>query len=590
MLWDYSKGDIKMRIYSKLKNLTNRISLSFKRFPISLLLATLSVAVVIFMNHNDYNLRDTYSRIAMTLALGIPLSLSLYVYFEGKSHIKKHFQMLSHAGVLVLLVLYYFVLLKDLNMVGITRYIAYTISFYLLFTFIPYLHRKEDYELYIIRLFNRFVVTYLYSMVLYLGIVAILATINLLFSAGISGRFFFDIAIIVAGIFAPAFFLSDVPKRDEKLPIENYPKVLGVLLQFIILPLLSIYTIILYIYFGKSIVTMQLPQGVIGNLVLWYSIISAIILFFIYPLRNTNQWIKSFMVIFPKTIIPLLAMMFMAIGIRIKAYGITESRYFVLVVGLWVSGVMIYYAIKKDINNIYISISLAIIGFLAVTGPLSAYSISQISQNNRFQEILLRYDMIDENLQIKGSQKDLAEADEIEVSEILRYFNNYHSLDKVKYLPEGFEISQMKNILGFDLRDGGGFDRNREYFGHYWNAKKALVDIKEFDYFTECTSYEVENPLQINEDYTILYENNEELVIKYREKTIYNKNLKQIARDIHEKNRGQDNPSEDEISFYDENQMVKVYIIFKDINGFENLSRDEIEIEGINYYVFVKVK
>src|SRR5690606_7885089 len=132
----------------------------------------------------------------------------------------------------------------------------------------------------------RFVVTYVYSVILYLGLAAIMGTIKLLFDANIPWDIYFDMGVIVAGIFAPAFFLSDVPMRDEEISEESYPKVLRVLLQFIILPLLFVYTMILYAYFAKSIVTMQLPQGIIGNLVLWYSIISAIILFFIYPLRN----------------------------------------------------------------------------------------------------------------------------------------------------------------------------------------------------------------------------------------------------------------------------------------------------------------
>lgn len=338
-----------MKIVLGFKKLLHKLSLSLKRFPISLVYAALTVLVVIMMNHTDVDVDETYTRIAMTLALGIPLSLSIYMYFEGRKNIKKHVQLLFHGIIGVLLLLYYLFFLKDLEMVASTRYVAYTISSYLLFSFIPYLHRKENYELYVIKLFNRFIITYVYSVILYLGLAAILGTINLLFNINISWKLYFDIAVIVAGIFAPAFFLSDVPKRDEELLVDDYPKVLGVLLQYIILPLISVYTIILYIYFGKCIITTELPRGIIGNLVLWYSIVSAIILFFIYPLRNNNQWVKTFIGIFPKVIIPLLIMMFMAIGIRINTYGITESRYFVLIVGLWVTGVMIYYAIKRKL-------------------------------------------------------------------------------------------------------------------------------------------------------------------------------------------------------------------------------------------------
>jgi len=347
-----------MKIIALFKNLGNKLSYSFKRFPIPLLFAALTVSVLIFINHLDYNIEktwDMYSRIAMVLALGIPLSLSLDVFFEGKRDYKISIRMLGYIVIGVLLTVYYKLFLTNQDMVSITRYTSYTIISYLLFTIIPYFNKRKNYELYVIKLCTRFFVTYVYSLVLFLGIAAIITTINLLFNAGISGRLFRDMAFLVGGIFAPAFFLADVPKRGEEVPFQSYPKVLAVLLQFIVLPLISIYTIILYVYFGKIIITRTLPQGVIGNLVLWYSIVSTIVLFLVYKLRNINNWVKTFIAILPKAIIPLLGMMFVALAIRINAHGITENRYLVLIVGLWVSGIMIYYSLKKEITNIFLS-------------------------------------------------------------------------------------------------------------------------------------------------------------------------------------------------------------------------------------------
>jgi len=77
-----------MNITARLKTLTNKLSYSFKRFPIPLLFAALVVGILIFINHSDFRQEETiemYSRVAMVLALGIPLSLSLDVFFEGGS-------------------------------------------------------------------------------------------------------------------------------------------------------------------------------------------------------------------------------------------------------------------------------------------------------------------------------------------------------------------------------------------------------------------------------------------------------------------------------------------------------------------------
>lgn len=588
-----------MKIVTKINVLANKLSHSFKRFPVTLLFATLMVGVLIFMNHLDFNLeksRDIYTRVSMALALGIPLSLSLHVFLERNVHVKTPVKILSHIAVMVVLSVYYFLFLKNQEMVTMTRYVAYTIALYMLFSIIPYFRKKTNYELYVIKLFTRFVTTYVYSIVLYLGIVAILVTINLLFNADIPGEVFADMALIVAGIFAPAFFLADVPRREEEVLPESYPKVLSILLQFIILPLISVYTIILYVYFGKIVITRQLPQGIIGNLVLWYSIVSTIVLFFIYPLRKKSQWIKSFINIFPKAILPLLAMMFVAIAIRINAYGITENRYFVLIVGLWVTGVMIYYSVKKDIINIFVTISLAIVAVLTVTGPWSAYSVSKSSQNKRFEEIVKRYDMIDQSGNIKNSEDEFSQADQVQVSGIISYFNHYHDLEDIKYLPADFEISDMKNLFGFDLKDDGlGFDQSREYFNYFLERRESLVDIKDFDYFTTYEIYSSESFQQSNGDYNIAYDHKEkELIIKNKEKILYKTNLEKVVSNIHNKNKGKatdkERLKEEEMAFKDENKEIKIQVVFKNLSGFENRSTDEVNLESAEFYTFIKFK
>ncbi|MBS4539010.1 DUF4153 domain-containing protein [Clostridium sp. D2Q-11] len=587
-----------MNISQRFKDLYNKLYDSFKRFPLALLYAALTVGVSIYLNHLGYigidDKRDMFTRIGMVLALGVPLSLSLYMLFESKPHIKKNIKIIAHLGTAIVLVGYYLLLLRNLEYVSGTRYIAYTIALYLIFSFIPYIRRKENYELYVIRLFSRFVVTYVYSMVLYLGLAAILGTINLLFDAGISGRVFADIAFIVAGIFAPTFFLADVPRREEEISVVDYPKVIRVLLQFIVLPLLSVYTIILYIYFAKIIVTMELPQGIIGNLVLWYSIVSTIVLFFIYPLKKSNQWIRYFILIFPKAIIPLLGMMFLALGIRINAYGITEDRYFVLIIGLWITGIMIYYSIKKDIRNIILTITLSIIAILSVTGPWSAYSISKWSQNDRLEEVLERYDMIDENNEIKSPpiEKELSEIDKEIISSVILYFDRNYDLEDIKYLPEDVKISDIKDIFGFELKDDRmGYPAAREYFGYNLDKMNNLVDISDFDYFGDINVYPYDNIEQEQGDYTIEYNNSDrKLVVKNKEDILYTKNLEEVVELLHKQNQGKGSLEQEKMTFIEETKDIKIQIVFKHIHGYEDRAIEEVVVESVEFYSFIKFK
>ncbi|ABR49073.1 hypothetical protein Amet_2923 [Alkaliphilus metalliredigens QYMF] len=583
-----------MNIAERMKRVTNKLDMSLKRFPITMLFGALAVAVSIFINHSSIpfgKTREIYNHIVMALSLGIPLSLCIYVLFEGRTKSEKHHRILAHVGSGLLLILYYFFFLKDMEMVTVTRYIGHSIFLYLTFTFIPYLEKKENYERYVVKLLTRFIVTYLYSVILYLGIAAILGTINLLFDAGIPGKFFFDVFLIVVGIFAPGFFLADVPVRNEEISPESYPKVLSVLLQFIILPLLSIYTLILYIYFGQILLTRELPQGLIGNLVLWYSIVSTVVLFFIYPLRKNSQWMKYFITCLPKLIIPLLGMMFVALWIRINAYGITEGRYFVLLIGLWVTCMMIYYALKRDVKNIVLAMTLAIVALATVTGPWSAYSISQISQNNRFQEILKRYDMIDQTSNIKGPDRAFVEEDKREVSAIISYFERYHSLGDIKYLPNDFQVNQMEELFGFELYDQGwGGYQNRDHFSYYFNVMGHSIDIGGFDYFIEYTTYGDQNLQELKDGYAIVYDRGEKVLeIQHLEETIYFKNIEELALEVHRQNTGTRNPTKEQMTFVDQNEVIKIQLVFKQINGFENRSIDEGSVEGMEFYVFISI-
>lgn len=592
------RGDINMikKIISYFQLLISKLMTSINRFPETILLAISTVITLIYMNHLDYanvNTREDLTRIAMVLAIGIPLSLCIKVFFERKQSLNKGIKLGIYLSSIVALTLYYLFMLKDMNNISVSRYIAFSISLYLTFSFIPYFFKKENYELYVITLFNRFVTTYLYSVILFLGLVAIIFTINILFTANISGRIYFDLWLIVVGIFAPAFFLADIPEFGQKLHIREYSKILKVLLLYIVMPLIVAYSAILYVYFIKILVTAQWPQGILGNLVLWFSIISTIVIFFIYPLRNTNQWVKTFISFFPKLLIPLLIMMFVSLGIRINAYGITENRYFVLVAGLWVTGCMLYYILNRNPKNIVFTISLAIISVIVVTGPLSSYSVSKFSQNIRFEKILKENNMISNDKIIKPSSA-IAKTDREEISSILLYFQNNHDLEDLKYLPKDFKISQIEDVFGFKLEQeywGGSKDR---YFNYSIAEDGGFLDIKNYDYFADYTSYRAIRAKNTDDPISISYsEANRTLEILENGNVIYTGNIDDIASTIHEKirenNADKHEVSIEEMTYIDDTPYMEVLYVFNNIAGMESADT-KTTIHPPMFYIFVKIK
>ena len=193
-------------------------------------------------------------------------------------------------------------------MVSITRYIAVSLALYLSFLFIPYLPKKEQFEMYLIKVGLGFFITVIYSAVLYLGLAAILLSIDQLLGIHVTEKAYFYTGLFVACVFAPSYFLADIPLKDQRFKQENYSKILRVLLLYIVMPLLTAYTTILYIYFIKIMVLWQWPVGLVSHLVLWYAVIVVVVLFLITPIKDEDKWANMFTLWMPKIILPILIM------------------------------------------------------------------------------------------------------------------------------------------------------------------------------------------------------------------------------------------------------------------------------------------
>ncbi|MBU3143937.1 DUF4153 domain-containing protein [Clostridium sp. CF012] len=569
---------------------------SINRFPQTIGISTACVILLIYISEiapqANGDFIETLGRITMVLALGVPLSLCINLYFEGLEKCKKVSLYVSYLGGTVLLIIYYYLFLKEIGMirmVAMSRYIAFSLILYLIFLIISYLPDRPDFEIFVVRVFTRFFTTVLYSLVLYLGLSAILFTIDKLLGINIKGELYYYTFLIVAGTFAPSFFLAGIPTKNEKLTLNDYSRLLNVLVLYIIMPLISVYTIILYIYFGKIIITRQWPEGLVSNLVLWYSVISAAVLFFISPLLNEKTWTKKYMKYFPKAILPLIVMMFISIGIRINAYGVTENRYFVVALGIWVFLIMIYFAATKKLRNILLPLSLVAITTISVFGPFSSYSVSKYSQNKRLDKIFIANHMIKDSSVIKASAA-VSNEDSRQISSILNYFQRNHSLKDVKSLPQDFKNSDMERVLGVKYTDEYNTGNNG-YF--YFNSSGPLkpIDIRGYDYFFDSRT----NGQQVsNTSFSIDFDyKSSTLEITQDAKAIYKKNLQDFTNLLMDKygsNQDQKNIPSEEMSFEDENGKVKIKIQFSSISGNKNNSSGKIESKNFEFYVLVKLE
>lgn len=590
-----------MKIYKRIESTIGNIKLSIKRFPITLMISVILVISLIYLQESPLNLenRVRIREVNMILGLGIPLSVCIGLLIESFFKGDKLKSTILYICGMGFLILYYFIFVaeKDFNVVTMSRYGVVMLSLVLAFLYIPRLKNDQNYEYYVMDVYSSLAITFIYSFVLYFGISAIFFTIDRLFDVSIKGDFYYYMFLIVSFIFALSLFLSKLPSQDNEFINIEYTKALKVLLLYIVIPLITIYTAILYVYFAKIIVTMVWPKGLVSHLVLWYSTISVGIIFLITPILDENKIAKLFKIWFPKVILPVLLMMFISIGQRVGQYGITENRYYIMVLGAWVTGIMIYFSLKKPLKNIIIPISLSIIMLNSVFGPLSSYSLSKMSQNKRLENILNKNNMIDNNIIVPNS--NVSKDDRIEINNIISYFDSNHEVGEINVFPKDININQVDKLTGFKYEYYNPYVQNQEIYFFYGSQNADdYIDITGYDYFVNLNSW---NQQKRNiGDLTIEYSNSKNiLTIRKNGEIVAEQEILSLIEDIHEKQKltSEKDKGKDMLSYKDvtyevvvttnSSDEIKLKIIFTNING--KVSKDgNLIIDGVDFMVLIK--
>lgn len=583
-----------MKLQERIKNSIINIRKSIERFPVTILVSTALALLLIYQREVFENLtsnqQEMLIRISMVVGLGIPLSLTIGLLLERFSR-GKAFEIGAYIIGGLLLVGYYFLLLKDLKMVPTTRFLATMIFLIISVFYVLKLKHEINYEVYVIKMFFAGFLTLLYSGVLFGGIAAILGTIDGLFDVDIDGNYYYYTFLIVGFIFGVSMFLSKLPERDEEFLDYNYSKSLKVLLVYIVIPLITIYTAILYAYFVKILVQWEWPRGLVSHLVIWYSALSVGVIFLITPVLEENKVAKLFRTFFPIGNLPILLMMYMSIYQRIDQYGFTERRYYIVVLGLWITAMMLYFIFTKSLRNIIIPISLSLVVFISVYGPISSYAISKSSQNNRFNKILMENGMLENGVIIQNPDLDLSE--QREISNIINYFIYNHSLESLKVLPQDFEVGNMEDLFGFKYRDYVPIGENRAFFGYYAETYQQAIDIAGYDYSIMMSSWRNDSIKVGNLD--LKYDSKtKSIIVREKDIELINLDINELALQVHDKNSGAEEfksiQSLEDMTYIRENEKIRLKMVFTSINGNIDISTNEAQVENAEFILLLDRK
>ncbi len=312
-----------------------------------------------------------------------------------------------------------------------TRYVQLNLACHLLAAFLPFVAAGtlNGFWQYNRSLFLRFLIGAVYTVVLFAGLAIALLAIDNLFGVNVSGQWYVRLLAVLAFIFNPWFFLAGVPADLDALDgVEDYPIGLKVFTQFVLIPLVSVYIVILTLYLVRILVTQTWPSGWIGWLVSSVAAAGTLALLLVHPIRERadSRWVDVYGRWFYVALLPSIAMLLMAIWQRIQQYAITENRYFLLVGCVWLGGIALYYGITGSKNIRVIPLTLCLVALLTYAGPWSAYNVARDSQLNRFRTILRSNDMLADGQLQRPPASGVPVDDRRELSAILRYTIDTH--------------------------------------------------------------------------------------------------------------------------------------------------------------------
>ena len=592
-----------MKLKEKFKNLFPDMKKGIERFPVTVIFGLILFIVTIFSIEGSYYKLETWIEY---LIIAIPFSATVELirekYFENKN--RKFFRAINFFGT-ILFIFVSKMFFKNYFAGEVINVTAAVLIFYVLFYLIPIVYRNENREKYLQSVVGNQIITIGFALVLFLGFSAIIGTVDVLL-VNLSHTLYIHAFVFSSAVFGVIFFVSRLKEKDESL--ENYalPKIVEILICYILIPLILIYTAILYLYFAKIIFTLKMPKGVVSHLVLWYTAFSLFIIIMVTPITFKNKFAKFYKKFFPMISVPLILLALFSINERIFQYGITENRYLVVILVIWLLFNMILYIVKNDVKWVLISYIFAIL--IAVFSPFNLVTVSINSQNKRLERLLIKNGII-QNGKITNKNDKVSIKSKNEIMSVIDYFyNNTSELKwkKIKILGKTYEKPEdfMKVVGANDFwRSYESIDNQEKgvisEISLKMNDGIKMTEAKGYDYliYDFSVSYLLdanETKEFDNENYKVVLKN-KNLMIKNIQKNIevLNIDLNKIATEVYlkikEKAKKQNQSyvelSENDLTYLSETKNSKYKIVFSDIHFSE-----EDKIDGLNINIYFSEK
>jgi hypothetical protein len=589
-----------------------------------------SILLIVLIEDKDHKPSPLITKSIFVSILGFFFTLVSTLYIERSEKAGK-IRYLAQLVTLTLLAYLFFTLPQNFRQ---NDYVIFSVFLAAAVFALMFVYRKKDdaesgFGIYNISLFMRGFTSFVFAVVLFLGTASALFAVQELFlNKNFHEQLYGDAWVLSAVFFAPLYFLSGLSDRTGSPGGSfTYPKPLKVLLQFIIVPLIALYLLILYSYTVKILLTQNWPEGIVSYMIISFSLVGISSVILLSPLKNSDQfkWINSFSKYFFMALVPLIVVLFMAIMERVSQYGITEKRYFIFLLSFWLAGITVYMIFSKKKDLKMLPVTLCIISVLSLFGPWSCFSISKTSQLSILEDLLTKNGIL-LNGEIVQSDKIISFADRKSISSIISYFYDSQGIASVNYLKttyqklaaENKDYKNSKPEYAFYrdedeavprralVKDGLGFDfiddwQNESSSDHLNLAVKyfhdpAVENISDYDSYIDCRDNLIKarvldslSNVYIKYDsgnfmITFEYENNE--IIDSIDLKLLTGKI--ISGNVY--NNGKDQIEPSEMKFSDEKEKIKYMILFRNLSAKRDKEKDPYKLESVYFGLYYKLK
>lgn len=341
-----------------IKQFAPDILATFARFPLAIILAALGTLITIGLTNNWLadSLLEPWFRLASGLSIGAVFATAGSLYGESRNKRGISFIFLAYALPFIVVVL---LQVQNTDWLVSPMLLPVGLLWLSIAAFVNSRNpaTSEDIQNQFWWLNHRAITTAIIAAIAFglmaLGIVALERSLALLFGMK-TGKIFYEYLLPFTGLFlTPVYWLSTIPQltkySEKEISEPDYlSQAIGFLGQFILTPFLMLYALILLAYGVQIMLTGSLPQGMLGWMVIGFTIVGAANWLVLHPkFMHSRFLVKYFRNLwFWLTLVPI-ALYVVAVWVRIDAYGFTSERVGLVAGGLWAAALTLAFISKK---------------------------------------------------------------------------------------------------------------------------------------------------------------------------------------------------------------------------------------------------